>query len=220
MTENHNSHRIEEGRFFTGFDDTEEALTELLRRMGLLEFIEAIEDPAERARVKAEIIESLRPVLEGINKKPINTPEGQVAFIIKNKHFNLHKLVFSTLELAGSVLALIVIPPAIPLGVVVAGAAILPAGISIIGKLKEIVHSLKPEELVVYNAIAGVVLDKRKKVLTEKEGASEAEIKGFFLARHEAPPKLEAILKSLEAKHVIEPFAGGDGQTTYYKLVP
>jgi hypothetical protein len=219
MTENHNPHRIEEGRFFTGFDDTEEALTELLRRMGLLEFIEAIKDPAERARVKAEIINSLRPVLEDIKELPINKPEGQVKFLIKNKHFNLRKLVFSTLELGGSVLALIVIPPMVPLGAVVAGVAISPAVISIIGKLKEIVHSLTPEELVVYNAIAGVMVDKGKKVLTEKDGACEEEIKGFFLKRKEAPLKLEAILKSLEAKHVIEPFAGGDGQTTYYRLV-
>lgn len=115
---------------------------------------------------------------------------------------------------------MVVLPPVAPLTALVAGVAIAPAAVSIIGKLKEIVLTLTPEELAVYNAIAGVIVEKKKKALAEHRGANPDEIKAYFISRKETPLKLDAILKSLEAKRVIEPFAGGDGQTTYYKPVP
>lgn len=219
MNRKRNTQNIEEDRLFAYFDDNDEALTELLRRMGILEHLQAIQDPADRLEVTANVIRDLRSTLEEINGLPINKPKGlaETKFKIRNKHFNLHKLVFSTLELAGGALALITVAP---LTVAAAGAVIAAPVFAILGKLKEIVHTLTPEELSVYKAIAGVLIEKEKKTLVEKRGANVEEIKGYFLAKKEAPLKLDAVLKSLESKHVIEPFAGGDGQTLYYKIVP
>lgn len=212
--------RINEDRQFASFDDDDETLTELLDRMGLLKYIEAIKDPEEQARVKDEIIKNLKPVLEKINVLPINRPQAKTQIKFKNRHFNLRKLVFTTLEVAGATLVIILLPPAAPLTAAALAVALTPTAISVVSKLDEIVHTLTPEELAVYNAIAGVILEKQNKALNEKRGASEEEIKNYFLMKKQAALKLEPILKSMETKKVIEPYLGGDGQTTYYKIVP
>lgn len=62
-------------------------------------YIEAIEDEGERAKVQAEVIDKLKLALEEINRQPINQGQAKTQFQIGKKHFNLHKLVFTTLEL-------------------------------------------------------------------------------------------------------------------------
>jgi hypothetical protein len=80
MPEKQGSH-IEVDRLLASFDDDDDTLSELLDRMGLLAYIEAIEDEGERAKVRAEVIDKLKSALEEINKQPINQGQAKLDFI-------------------------------------------------------------------------------------------------------------------------------------------
>lgn len=192
---------------YVAFDDTDEDMSEALRRLGILKLIEQIEDPPKREEALQEAIQSLRIVFDEIKDAPANQPEGEVSAFIKNKHFSIWKTVFVFIEV----------------GVKVVGAVKAPftafSLIPVIPKLGGLVKGLDENEMLVVEALATVIYRKQPLVLKE-DGASGAEIENLFDERGEEPPNVEAILRILaEEKQVLKSRMGADGKTRYYELV-
>lgn len=191
---------------FVAFDDTDEDLTEALRRLGILEYIEQIEGPAKREELRREAIQSLRDAFNDIRDAPVNQPEGEVSVIIKNKHFSIWKTVFVFIEA----------------GVKVAGAVKAPftavSLIPLIPKLGGLVKKLDENEMLVVEALTTVIYRKQSRVLKEA-GASSEEIGELFDERGDEPPNVEDILRILaEEKQVLKSRMGADSKR-YYELV-
>ena len=192
---------------YVAFDDTDEDLAEALRRLGILEYIERVEDPQEREEARREAIRSLKGVFDEIRDAPANQPEGEVSAFIKNKHFSIWKTVFVFIEVAVKVTGAVKAP--------VTAFSLIP----VIPKLGGLVKGLDENEMLVVEALTTVTYRKQPLVLKE-EGASAGEVEKLFDERGEEPPNVEAILRILaEEKQVLKSRMGADGKTRYYELV-
>ncbi|MCI0564144.1 MAG: hypothetical protein MN733_37190 [Nitrososphaera sp.] len=200
---------FEEDGIFVAFDDTEEDLTEALRRIGILPYIERIEDPQQGEAARQEAISALRSALNEIKDLPVNEPEGEFSIRFKNKHFSLWKTSITLLEAGVQTVATIKAPPA-------ALALFLT-----IHKLTKLIKKLDQNELLVIDALETVIWRKQIHSFSE-EGASREEIEKLFAERGVEPPDVEGILKNLalEEKNVLRSMLGADGKTWYYTLVP
>lgn len=192
---------------YVAFDDTDEDLAEALRRLGILEYIERVEDPQEREEARRKAIRSLKGVFDEIRDAPANQPEGEVSAFIKNKHFSIWKTVFVFIEVAVKVTGAVKAP--------VTAFSLIP----VIPKLGGLVKGLDENEMLVVEALTTVTYRKQPLVLKE-EGASAGEVEKLFDERGEEPPNVEAILRILaEEKQVLKSRMGADGKTRYYELV-
>jgi len=210
---------FEEDKNFVSFEDTDEDLIEVLRRLGILRHIERIEDLQERKTVLDQSIAELKRVLSTVNELPINKPQGKPSIKFRNKHYNLRKLLFTSLEFGASALVIAILPPLLPLTAPVVALALAPATISTISRLGEIVHKLTQDELVIFEAITRVIEEKSYKPLTVKK-ATRKDIDNFFEARKRQPPNnVDAILESLKSKNVIS-ISLEPGNEVYYSIVP
>jgi len=200
---------FEEDGAFVAFDDTEEDLTEALRRIGILPYIEQIEDRLQHDAARQEAIRTLRSALNELKDLPVNEPEGEFSILFKNKHFGFWKTLLTLFEVGVPAIAAIKAP--------VTFLTLIPT----IPKLTKIIKKLDQNEMLVIEALETVIWRKQIHPFSE-EGASREEIEQLFAERGKEPPDVEGILKnlSLEDKNVLRSRLGADGKTWYYTLVP
>ena len=191
---------------YVAFDDTDEDLTEALRRLGILEYIEQIEDSQKREEVRQEAMQSLRRVFNEIKDAPVNQPEGEVSTIVKNKHFSIWKTVFLFIEVGVKVIGTVKVP--------LTAFSLIP----VIPKLGGLVKGLDENEMLVIEALTTVIYRKQSRTFKE-EGASSEEIEQLFDERDDEPPNVEGILRILaEEKQVLKSRMGVDNKR-YYEIV-
>ncbi len=213
---------METTKHLVSFDEHESDLKQVLADMGILHLIEErLPDEAEQRKALDEILPALRVDLETLSKSPGNkTGLGHTSVRVGSYYFQFKKSLYVAATLAAGVTALAVLGPATA-GIGIATAvALSPHIIGALRGVNDVLVKLKPAEIGVYEAVAGVEFEKRTRSLTE-EGANLTELQNRYKSRGKTVPKsLEEILGILvNERHALRSWVG-ESEEVYYSVIP
>jgi hypothetical protein len=201
------------------FDVDESDLKKVLADMGILHLIEErLPDQAEREKALAEILPALRGELETLAGSAGNkTDSGRTHTRVGSYYFQFKKSLYLAATLAAGVTALVVLGPAT--AGIATGVALAPHVIGALRGVNDVLVKLKPAEIAVYEAVAGVELEKRTRTLTEK-GANLTELREWYGRRGaKTPARIEALLNILVNQRRALGSWVGENEEVYYSVI-
>jgi hypothetical protein len=212
--------KMETTKHLVSFDEHESDLKQVLADMGILHLIkERLPDQAEQRKALDEILLALRVDLETLSRSPGNkTSLGHTSVRVGSYYFQFKKSLYVAATLAAGVTALAVLGPATA-GLATA-VALSPHIVGTLRGVNDVLVKLKPAEIGVYEAVAGVEFEKHTCSLTE-EGANLTELRDWYKSRGKTVPKrLEEILGILvNERHALRSWVG-KSEEVYYSVIP
>ena len=201
------------------FDASDEDLKKVLADMGILQLISERLPEAEQERALTEILPVLHGRLEELADSAANkTGSGHTSVRIGSYYFQFKKSLYTAATLAAGVIAFAVLGPATA-GIVTA-VALAPHVVGALRGVNDVLVKLNPSEVAVYEAVAGVELEKRTRTLKE-EGASVPELREWYQRRGASTPtRLEKTLEILvNQRRALRSWVGTNDEV-YYSVIP